>query len=73
MDGEGSKDNKMSFTHLNMNSSNAMDSIRQEELMRKKPFLYFEFDQLRHLTLFSRSTKILQTAISWFLLDHFQI
>ena len=38
MDGEASKDDKMSFTHLNSNPLVAMDSIRLEELLSKKPF-----------------------------------
>ena len=62
----------MSFTHLNLNPSDVIDSISQDDLMRKTSFWYFEFGQLQHLTLVSRSTKILQTAISWFVLYHFQ-
>ena len=46
-DGEDSKANKMSFTHPNSNMSDVMDSTRQEEHMGIKPYLYFEFGQLR--------------------------
>ena len=46
-DGEASKDDKMSSTHPNLNSSNVMDYICQVRYMIKKPFSYFEFDQLR--------------------------
>ena len=36
--GESSKDHKMSYTHPNSILSIAMDSRRQEEVMRKDPF-----------------------------------
>ena len=40
-DDETSKDDKMSSTHPNLNPSYVLDSIRQEESMRKNTFLYF--------------------------------
>ena len=40
------KDLKMSYTHPNLIMSVAMGSRRQEEEMRKDPFLYFRVDRL---------------------------
>ena len=48
MDGKDSKIDKMSSTHPNSNPSDVLDFIKQGEHMRKKPYLYFEFDQLQH-------------------------
>jgi hypothetical protein len=36
-DGKDSKDDKMSFTHPNLNPLDVIDSIRQGELMGKNP------------------------------------
>ena len=47
-DCEHSKDDKMSSTCPNSNPLDVMDLIRQGKHMRKIPFLYFEFAQLRH-------------------------
>ena len=49
MDDDASQANKMSFAHPNSNLSDGMDYISQGEVMRKNPFLDFEFYQLRHL------------------------
>ena len=44
--GESSKLRKMSYTHPNSILSVAMGSRREEENMRKDPFLYFSDDPL---------------------------
>ena len=41
MDGESSKADKMRSTHPNLNPSNVLDSISQEEHMRKTHFDIF--------------------------------
>ena len=46
VDGETLKADKMSSTHPNSIPSDVLSSISQREFMRKKPFLYFRFDQL---------------------------
>ena len=48
MDGKHSKDDKMSFTHTNLNPSDVIDSISQGEHIGKNPFLYFDFEKLRN-------------------------
>ena len=63
-DGEDSKADKMSSTHPNSNMSYVLDSISQEELVGKRIFLYFEFDQLRHLNPNFIVDQNLQIAIS---------
>ena len=39
-DGEDSNVNKMSSSHPNLNPSDVLDFMSQEELMRKNPFFY---------------------------------
>ena len=46
MDGEASKDDKMSSTHPNLNMLDVLDSMSQGEHTRKNPFYDFELDQL---------------------------
>ena len=41
MDGEHSKDDKMSSTHTNSNMLDVLDSVSQGEQMRKKSILRF--------------------------------
>ena len=48
-DGEGWKSYKMSSTHPNSNPKDVLDSIRQKELMGKKPFSNFKFDPIATL------------------------
>lgn len=48
-DDKDSKTDKMSSTHPNLNLSDVMDSMSQDELMEKKPFWDFEFHHLQHL------------------------
>ena len=64
MDGEDSKSNKMSFTHPNSKLSDVLNSVNQEEHIGKTPFLYFEFNQLRHLNPNFEVDQNLKIAIS---------
>ena len=66
--GEASKTDKMSSIHPNSKPSNVMDSIVQEEDMRKNSFWYFEFNQLWHYNPNSTVDQNLQISISQFLL-----
>ena len=72
-DGEASKDDQISYTHPNLNSSNIMDSIWHREHMRENPFWDFEFDELRHQNPNFTIGQNPQIAISQFLLIWFQI
>ena len=67
MDGKDSKYDKMSSTHPNSNSLDVLDSVSQEELMGKKPFQYFELDQLLHLNPYFTIDQNTKIAISQFL------
>ena len=73
MDDEDSNVNKMISTHLNLNPSNVLDFMSQEEMMTKKTFWDFDFYQLRHLNPNSTIDQNPQIAISQFLLTRFQI
>ena len=57
-DGEDWKDDKMSSTHPNSNSSDVLDSISQEEYMSKNPFDILSLINCDNKTLILRLAKI---------------
>ena len=64
MNDDDPKPDKMSSTYPNSNPSDIPNSRRQGEHMRKNPFLYFEFFQLRHKNPNFTIDQNIQIAIS---------